>query len=150
MTRASSVSRYFCTSHAPTKRKYSLGHRRRDTNSRSASPCGGDIRKRRDSTPAHEGHAEKSGADETKSSVRDHPKKCEQSEAFEGPAEGDPFALELQREDETEEEQRRAALPGEARVTRSGNDPAFLDQIETPKANGRMKSAGRNPWRHPG
>ncbi len=79
---------------------------------------------------ACEGHREQSGADETQPRVRHHAKKREQGKAFKGPAERDPFALELEREDEAEEEQRRAALPGKTRVARSGNDSAFLDQVE--------------------
>jgi hypothetical protein len=65
---------------------------------------------------AGERHAEQCGADEAQSGIRHHPEKRQQREAFEGPAERDPFTFELKREDKAEEEERRATLPGEARV----------------------------------
>ncbi len=77
-----------------------------------------------------EGDTEQSHADVTQAAVRHDAEQPKQGKALQRPAYGDPFALELDRENETDEKQRGSSLPGEARIPRGRDHLLFLDQEE--------------------
>ena len=98
-----------------------------------------------------ESDTEQPDADVAQAAMRHDAEQPEQREALQRPAEGDPFALELDREDEADEKQRGAGLPGQARIARGRDRLAFSSPgISAPTAYGRTKAAGTNPLRRSG
>ena len=65
-------------------------------------------------------HTKQGNPDITQTAIRDGAEEPEQSEAFESPAQRDPFALELNRKNEADEKERRAGLPGKTCVSGGG------------------------------
>ncbi len=68
--------------------------------------------------------------------------KGEKRETFQRPAERDPFALELQRKNQTNEKQERPTLPGESGVAPRGIGPIELEQRPHPE-RARQNKRGR-------
>src|SRR5205814_7735666 len=91
--------------------------------------------------------AEQDDADQAQAAVRHPMKKPEQSETFQRPAEGDPFAMELEWENQTNEKQKRPALPGEPRVTGRGNGLIKFQQRD--QADRGRNREGRREQPHP-
>src|SRR2546423_9387031 len=66
-----------------------------------------------------EGKTEQADTDVTKPAIRHEPEQRDNGETFERPTERDPFAIELDRENQRDEKQGRRALPGKARIAGS-------------------------------
>src|SRR4051812_8880354 len=81
-----------------------------------------------------EGEAKQANADIPQAAIRDDPEEPDQGETFERPAERDPFAIELNREYQRNEEERRRALPRQTGIASRGIRLALSD--EKPNGNG--------------
>src|SRR5205085_12191859 len=89
-----------------------------------------------------ERQTEQTHTDVTKAAIRHDTKQPDQGEAFERPAERDPFTIELDRKDQRDEEERGRALPREARTAGSGIRLTFPDEKQNRNRVGNDESSG--------
>ena len=94
----------------------------------------------------NEGGAKQDDRDQAQTAMRHTMEEPKESKPFQGPAEGDPFALKLERKNQTNEKQERPTLPGEARVAARGIGPIkFQQRPHADCAPGGRKTAGSSP-----
>ena len=72
--------------------------------------------------------AKQNDADQAQTAMRHPMEEPEESEALPGPAERDPFALKLERKNQTNEKQERPTLPGEPGIAARGIGPIKFQQ----------------------
>ena len=78
--------------------------------------------------------AKQDDRDQTQTAMRDPLKKPKESKTFQCPAERDPFALELERKNQTNEKQQRPTLPGEPGVAARGIGSIKFQQRDRPRS----------------
>ena len=76
---------------------------------------------------------EKQQREDAETRVRQFAEKENEGEAFNRPAQGNPLALELDRQNQTDEGEECRALGGEARVARFGCSLLFSNEIQNSK-----------------
>src|SRR4051812_18723401 len=97
-----------------------------------------------------ERRAKQADTDVTQPTVRNEAEQPDQRETFEGPAKRDPFPIELNREDESDEEQRGPALPRKPRITGGGIRLALPDEKPNGDRVRHHENRGRKTILHPG